>query len=107
MDEQLAAANFVYVDSDIPPGVTIAEWRAQRSLARRSRRWRLRRLRQRVRPQPNPNGSLLPLLLTASLRRARVVSRRDRDRRAVVRRSGPLNRTQQRLGPDRDASARG
>ena len=69
MAEQLEAVDFAYVDSDIPPGVTIAEWRAQRSLARRSRRWRLRHLRQRVRPT-EPKRTLLQLLLTASLRHA-------------------------------------
>jgi hypothetical protein len=95
MGEQLAAVDFMYVDSDIPPGMTIAEWRARQSFARRSRRWRLRRLRQRVRPEPNPKGSLLSLLLTPSLRRARVVSRLlDRDRRAVGRRSAPFSRNQ-------------
>jgi hypothetical protein len=32
--------NFLYVDCDIPPGVSLTTWRAQRSPARR--RWSLR-----------------------------------------------------------------
>ena len=32
--------NFLYVDCDIPPGVSLSTWRAQRSPARR--RWSLR-----------------------------------------------------------------
>ena len=48
MREPLEAVDFAYVDSDIPPGTTICEWRAQRAVrpvtARRSRRARRRRL---------------------------------------------------------------
>jgi hypothetical protein len=48
MGEPLEAVDFVDVDSDIPPGMSIREWRAhrvvQRAAARRARRARRRRL---------------------------------------------------------------
>jgi len=36
--------NFQYVDSDIPPGVSLSTWRAQRSPARRRPGLRINRL---------------------------------------------------------------
>lgn len=48
MGEQRDAVDFLYVDSDIPPGTSIREWRAhravQRAAARRVNRARRRRL---------------------------------------------------------------
>jgi hypothetical protein len=35
-----AARTFVYVETDIPPGLTVAEWRRARAGAR-DRRWRI------------------------------------------------------------------
>jgi hypothetical protein len=34
MGEQLEAIDFVYVDSDIPPGMSIPEWREARGRSR-------------------------------------------------------------------------
>jgi hypothetical protein len=36
MDMTADSRSFQYVDSDIPPGVSLSTWRAQRSPARRS-----------------------------------------------------------------------
>jgi hypothetical protein len=48
MGEPLEALDFVYVDSDIPPGMSIREWRTHRAVqhvaAQRARRARRRRL---------------------------------------------------------------
>jgi hypothetical protein len=48
MGEQLEAIDFVYVDSDIPPGMNILEWRGHRAgrhaAGRQARRARCRRL---------------------------------------------------------------
>jgi hypothetical protein len=46
MGEPLEAVDFAYVDSDIPPGMSVREWRTQRAVrtvaARRARRARRR-----------------------------------------------------------------
>jgi hypothetical protein len=36
--------NFLYVDSDVPPGLSLSTWRAQRSPARRRHGLRINRL---------------------------------------------------------------
>ena len=49
MSEQTRAHDFVYVDTDIPEGMTIREWRAQRAARREEERAaRRRRLRAAV-----------------------------------------------------------
>jgi hypothetical protein len=48
---QLAATSFAYIDSDVPPGLTLAEWRRRRDAARRAERPPRRRFRAlRLRP---------------------------------------------------------
>jgi hypothetical protein len=44
MDMTADSRNFQYVDCDIPPGVSLATWRAQRSPARRRSWLRINRL---------------------------------------------------------------
>lgn len=34
----LTATSFAYIDSDVPPGLTLAEWRRRRDAARRAER---------------------------------------------------------------------
>jgi len=52
MSEQTRAHDFVYVDTDIPEGMTIREWRAQRAARREEERAaRRRRLRAAVTAQ--------------------------------------------------------
>ena len=46
MGEHLEAIDFVYVDSDIPPGMSIPEWRAHRAVRRGAER-QARRARRR------------------------------------------------------------
>jgi hypothetical protein len=75
MDDQLEAVDFAYVDSDIPPGMSMREWRAQRAVpavaARRARRrWR--------------RAALIPWTLAWAV--ARFSARRRRTG------SGPLDR---------------
>ena len=71
MREPLEAVDFAYVVSDIPPGVSIREWRAQRAAraltARRARRARRRRMWRTV---------LVPSMLARAV--ARLSARRRR-----------------------------
>ena len=47
MSDEPASYDFVYVETDIPPGMTIREWRAQRSAERAARREQARAERRR------------------------------------------------------------
>lgn len=47
MSDEPASYDFVYVETDIPPGMTIREWRAQRSAERAARREQVRAERRR------------------------------------------------------------
>jgi hypothetical protein len=38
LQDLLAATGFAYIQSDVPPGVTLDEWRRARNLARPERR---------------------------------------------------------------------
>jgi hypothetical protein len=42
--------NFLYVDSDVPPGVSLSTWRAERSPAARRSALRINRLRRAAAP---------------------------------------------------------
>ena len=45
MSDEPASYDFVYVETDIPPGMTIREWRLQRSAERTARRMTQREAR--------------------------------------------------------------
>jgi hypothetical protein len=75
MGEQLEAIDFVYVDSDVPPGTSIPEWRAHRAVRlaaeRQARRARHRRLwRAALRPR-----TLARAVARRSARRRRTAGR--------------------------------
>ena len=52
MDNEREAVDFMYVDADIPAGITIREWRASRVTKRLSlrqtRRWWISQVRRRL-----------------------------------------------------------
>ena len=53
----LIATSFAYIESDVPPGLTLAEWRRRRDAARRAARPPRRR--------PFPVLRLRPVVVTA------------------------------------------
>lgn len=75
MREPLEAVDFAYVVSDIPPGVSIREWRAQHAVravtARRARRAHRRRLWRTV---------LVPSMLAHAVARLSARHRRTAGR---------------------------
>ncbi|MCD6725984.1 MAG: hypothetical protein LT070_01970 [Solirubrobacteraceae bacterium] len=76
MGDEPASYDFVYVETDIPPGMTIREWRAQRSAERRRR-------------------ALAPLIALASARttgRSHAANMRDTVRRSPARARYPWPR---------------
>ena len=77
MPDRPDSFGFIYLDADIPAGMTIREWRASRPTARGRRRW-FRAHRQRVLGRAIGSGrAAVRALARPKVARGRVPGRRD------------------------------
>lgn len=90
MFEQARAYDFVYVHTDIPEGMTIREWRAQRAAARSERERAARRRRVRAAlTAPRAFANARAIARTG----AAIISRPARRRRRAARYPWPRIRS--------------